>query len=91
MFTIYEEPWGDDVTESSLSPGDQIAVRFPNNARTEVEVVSVTADEMVIRASEDGTHWLMQLATKGERALAAQVEGNPPTLQCWVVSGPRPR
>jgi hypothetical protein len=28
MFTIYDEPWGDGLSERSLSPSDKIAVDF---------------------------------------------------------------
>ena len=86
-FTIWEEPWGDGVPMGSLSPGDKIAVSFPGNARAAVEVVSVARDTIVIRTAEKGAKWLMRPATSGERALAAQsqIQGNPPTLQYWIV------
>jgi hypothetical protein len=30
----------------------------------------------------------MRPATMEEKALAIEIEGNPPTLQCWIVERP---
>jgi hypothetical protein len=54
VLALYHQPWGTSVRVPALVPGATIALRFPNSAVAQIDVVSVAKPNAVFK-TPDGT------------------------------------
>ncbi len=79
---IFEQPWEAGQPVRHLPSGANLALRFPNGASADLDVVAVTAAEAVIQLSNQSRWRMIQVSPKQLNSWP-DTGGAPPTY--WII------